>query len=309
MILVDENRLKGNYGAALVAHMLSRRCLVRPVAEGTDVGVDLYCESVRPDGRPFQHFWVQVKTGTQVEVAADGATASCRFRRAHLDYWDRQPVAVFALLVPLSNWPPTELPRDIYVVDITEYLLTRGLPAQEEITIHSRTGVPKINPGDIRTLEWFLYEHVPSLTGARKIRDGIIDYTESPHGERYVRRLVSGWTLRFIEKVIDTIRRTSVIGALDLMTTGDPQTPDQMRCWEFLLSILKKCDEFGVHHYEHEVTYGRAAFLRGDFTSAKKFRESAVSGINGDKQLEEPQREAMRAVVERYLPKKELEGS
>ena len=45
MPAVTENRLKGNYGAALVVSRLSGECLVRPVAAETDVGVDLYCET------------------------------------------------------------------------------------------------------------------------------------------------------------------------------------------------------------------------------------------------------------------------
>lgn len=46
MPTVDENRLKGNYGAAYVSARLSSECLVRPVAAETGVGVDLYCETV-----------------------------------------------------------------------------------------------------------------------------------------------------------------------------------------------------------------------------------------------------------------------
>ena len=62
MPAVTENRLKGNYGASLVMSRLSGECLVRPVAAETDVGVDLYCETVA-EGRPFLHFWLQVKAG------------------------------------------------------------------------------------------------------------------------------------------------------------------------------------------------------------------------------------------------------
>lgn len=308
MMLVDQNRLKGNYGAALVAQMLSQRCLVRPVAEGTDIGVDLYCESVTKDGRPFQHFWVQVKTGSQVRVAPDGQGATVSFDWRHLEYWDRQPVPVFALLVPLDVWPP-QPPDHIYVVDVTGHLLTHGPPTQGEITLHSHKVPDTIKPGDIERLEWFLYEHVPSLTGAQKIRDGIIDFTESPEGDRYVRRLISGFTLRFVDRVVDAIRRTAAIGSLDLMITGSPQDPVQIRYWEFLLCILKKCDELGLHHYEHEVAYGRAALLKGDLPEARRFRESALAGIEADIRLNEADRKPMRDFVERYLPEKALRDS
>ena len=57
MTLVDRNRLKANHAEAAVTGWLSRVCLIRPVSAGTDIGVDLYCESVLED-RPFLHFWV-----------------------------------------------------------------------------------------------------------------------------------------------------------------------------------------------------------------------------------------------------------
>jgi hypothetical protein len=154
MVVVDENRLKGNFGAALVVQMLSQPCLVRPVAEGTDIGIDLYCESVTPDGRPFQHFWVQAKTGAQVEVAADGRTAACRFERKKLEYWDRQPVPVFALLVPILDWPPKP-PAQIYVADLTKYLLVIPPPYPESPTIRSREDIRTLVPGDPDSLETF----------------------------------------------------------------------------------------------------------------------------------------------------------
>jgi hypothetical protein len=97
MPFVSENRLKGNYGTAVVMACLSSACLVRPVAVDTDVGVDLYCESVE-EGTPFFHFWLQVKAGEQCRLAADETSASCSFATDHLLYWYRQPVPVFAAL-------------------------------------------------------------------------------------------------------------------------------------------------------------------------------------------------------------------
>jgi len=122
---VDENRLKGNYGTALVSQRLGAECLVRPVAADTDVGVDLYCETV-VEGLPFLHFWMQVKVGNQIRcLKGQQPAASCSFDRPHLKYWRRQPVPVFAALVP-TNWPVTDEPA-IYVVDITSKLLVTEL--------------------------------------------------------------------------------------------------------------------------------------------------------------------------------------
>ena len=75
MPAIIPNRLKGNYGAALVSSRLSGECLVRPVAADTDVGIDLYCETVA-EGHPFLHFWLQVKAGDQCNV-----DPSCRSAR------------------------------------------------------------------------------------------------------------------------------------------------------------------------------------------------------------------------------------
>ena len=61
MAVVDRNRLKGNYGAAYVTARLSSSCLVRSVATDTDVGVDLYCESVQDDPNPCGQEWRDVR--------------------------------------------------------------------------------------------------------------------------------------------------------------------------------------------------------------------------------------------------------
>lgn len=64
---IDQNRLKGNYAEAIVSEWVSRSCLIRPVAEGTDIGVDLYCEAVI-ENSPYLHFWAQVKSISHDEL-------------------------------------------------------------------------------------------------------------------------------------------------------------------------------------------------------------------------------------------------
>ena len=138
MPAVTENRLKGNYGTSLVMSRLSGECLVRPVAADTDVGVDLYCETVAESGpahrRPFLHFWLQVKTGEQCKVDSHGKTASCSLKLDHLDYYREQPVPVFAALVPTTKWPVRTEP-DVYIVDITTQILAGDFPTEQESVI------------------------------------------------------------------------------------------------------------------------------------------------------------------------------
>ena len=103
---IDENRQRGNFAESIASAWLSRQCLVRPVAAGTDIGVDLYCESLRGH-QAFQHFWVQVKAISDTNVRTrDGIDeAWYSFETRHLRYWERQPVPVYAFLVPVLGWP------------------------------------------------------------------------------------------------------------------------------------------------------------------------------------------------------------
>jgi hypothetical protein len=123
MTYIDEKRAKGNYGVFLVASKLSKFCLVRPVSEGTDQGIDLFCESFEDafrGGRPFLHFWVQVKTLKGIQKNSNFASFS--FDVNHLNYWGRQPVPVFAFLVPIESLDSEE-PFRFYVIDFTRQIL------------------------------------------------------------------------------------------------------------------------------------------------------------------------------------------
>jgi len=122
MPAVDENRIKGNYGVYALMKELSKFCFTRPVFEGTDVGIDLYCETYENPavgGRPFLHFWAQVKT-TEGNTLRDG-TMPFSFESHHIKYWSRQPVPVFAFIVRVPNWPLTDSIYPFYVIDIKFY--------------------------------------------------------------------------------------------------------------------------------------------------------------------------------------------
>ncbi len=166
---VDEYRLKGNYAASYVAARLCTSCLVRPVAADTDVGIDLYCETVQGH-QPFLHFWLQVRSGSKCKRAADESTASCRFDRRHLQYWSRQPVPVFAALVPVEEWPVRKAPP-IYIVHITMDLLACGLPSAKKPWLHSKTVLHRGNEEDLRT---FLDRTVPAAAAQLECEKGVV---------------------------------------------------------------------------------------------------------------------------------------
>lgn len=137
MPYVDENRQKGNFAEATVAAWLSRQCLVRPVANGTDIGVDLYRESL-VGASPFQHFWAQVKAIPQdhIRKRRGQEEAWYAFETRHLRYWQRQPVPVYAFLVLVIGWPPP-FPSRVYGIKITDRLVREGIPDRRTVTYSS----------------------------------------------------------------------------------------------------------------------------------------------------------------------------
>ena len=123
MKTVDINRLKGNYAEHLVSLWLSEQCLVRTVSAGTDIGVDLYCEAVI-ENQPFLHFMVQVKAIGKDKISSNGGVKEGKFpfKNSDLVYWSKQPIPVYAFLVPVEKWPPEE-PKIIYSIRLTEELI------------------------------------------------------------------------------------------------------------------------------------------------------------------------------------------
>src|SRR5689334_16176478 len=121
-----QQRLSGNYAAQYVAARLAAaNCLVRPVAEGTDQGVDLYCEVI-DDEQPKRHFWVQVKGG--LTRPPTGGHPRITLGGKHLAYWANQPVPVFVIGVEYK-WrrgisPPAS--PNLWFLDLSRKVIERG---------------------------------------------------------------------------------------------------------------------------------------------------------------------------------------
>ena len=204
MPTVDDNRLKGNFGAAYVSARLSAYSLVRPVAADTDIGVDLYCESVYM-GKPSHHFWMQVKTGKQVPELKDG-TVSCSFEREQLEYWQRQPVPVFAALVPME-WPLSILPT-IHIANVTEHLLQKN-PA---LTIRSAM---KWEPDDHEAVERFLYSDLPTTAARQYCQRGMVAPIDSI-SESYEQIIPPVPAEQYSKKISYQIEKTAAFSIISL---------------------------------------------------------------------------------------------
>jgi hypothetical protein len=201
MTTILKNNLIGNYGEALVTARLSAHCLVRPVAAGTDTGIDLYCETIEKT-RPFLHFWVQVKSGKQCKVSHDLASASTSLEIEKLRYWKQQPVPVFVALVP-TKWPPAE--TDIYIIDITEWLLSNELPEQTKLTLTSNHRLRANSSGDITRL---LEGVVPKTSAQANVARGVITSTPTLD-PAYVQQVPYVPVNAFMGNILNQLRTTA----------------------------------------------------------------------------------------------------
>lgn len=269
---VDPNRLKGNYGAAYVSTRLSSECLVRPVAVDTDVSVDLYCETVE-DNRPFLHFWVQVKAGSQCQVVRDRESASCSFKVEHLVYWRRQPVPVFAALVPV-DWPVTDEPA-VYIVDITSQLLDKEPSGSDSVTLKSDYVWHAGNCEDVRQ---FLGRAVPAAAARLQCRNGVV--ASMPRLEpSYVISFPTVPVSRFKNEISHQIRRTAAFSIWFLYKQGE-MGPESAEFRQTLASVV---EQFGDDpHWENFMARALSYHADGQYENALSMYEKAEKCISDD---------------------------
>ena len=273
MPIITENRLKGNYGAALVMSRLSSECLVRPVAAETDVGVDLYCETVA-EGRPFLHFWLQVKAGDQCRYDRTTNKTFCVFETDHLHYWAQQPVPVFAALVP-SGWPVLQEPN-IYIIDITAQILAKNLPTmQRAVTLWSDYWWPASDR--VLVLD-FLTQVVPDTTARLQVSKGIVADSPTPTPQ-YVRTRPCVPVLKFKEQIRYQLRRTAANSILFSFAEGKPMAEDT----DFRRLLARIVEQFGEDpHWENFFSRAVSSHADADYSNAVAMYEKARQCIRAD---------------------------
>jgi len=238
--------LIGNFGEHYVASQLAAAgCLVRPVANQADTGIDLYCETSVSSGRsntPFVHFWVQVKTSTQFERAeheflytlpidrSAERPVTVKIRCRDLLYWERQPIPVFVACVAVNAWPPTEHPS-LQILPMTDVLLgehspldidddlNRNDPAASpdaKITLACSLVLP---PFDQIALREFLDSVVPQHAAALHVRRGVVENIPIPR-EAYARASVTVPAHRFVPQILDQLHRTAAQAVLSAFKHG-----------------------------------------------------------------------------------------
>jgi len=162
-----KNNIKGLSGEALVSLILinSQQCYVRQVTSQTDIGIDLFCETINE--KINYHFWIQVKSGKQVKWIVNSGNPIIVFQSIqtkHIKYWLKQPVPVFLCGVTeekIKNISSKEL---IWMIDIHKWAQDRRnakkLERYKNITIKELQGssscLVRVNFGE--TKRFFEYD-------------------------------------------------------------------------------------------------------------------------------------------------------
>ena len=289
MSRVDEKRLIGNFGAAYVTARISSHCLVRPVAADTDVGIDLYCETVQQQ-EPFLHFWLQVKAGqSRISVSADKATASYRFKAEHLAYWQRQPVPVYAALVPI-DWPVTKDPA-IYVVDITGNIIEHGVPKPKSYrSIESQW---KWGRNHRTSVDKFLRLVVPEGTAKIHCTQGVVARIPSRTAS-YVHGIPEIPVEAYWQQILTQIRTTAAWSII-LAYLRKAVSPDTDSFRRRLANALEGLGD--KSHWETLVARGLSSHLDGGYSEAQPLYSKALRRLKNDERFRAEHQAEWRTAV------------
>jgi len=248
--------LIGNYGEAIVAARLSPMCLVRPAAAGTDVGIDFYCETVDEEF-PNLHFWMQVKAGGQCKPALSGQEAAFTFEGSHLDYWSRQPVPVFAALVP-TGWPPLGEP-DVFIVDVSSQLIAGGATKHEDTRLKSSE---RWGAGDSGSVRKFLEKSVPAAAAKLAVRMGVVGRIPEAR-QQFVHSYPVVPITRWKKQIENQIRVTAADSVLfSVLFEGEHDV-------SFLERMSRVVSAFAVDdHWENLAALGILQHVRGNYPEA-----------------------------------------
>jgi Domain of unknown function (DUF4365) len=268
---LGDSWFKGNYAEHLAAHVLSRMCFVRPVVGNTDIGVDLYCESM-PRGKPFLHFWVQVKGS---EKFPDKKTpVPFRFDVSSLNYWARQPVPVLAFLVPVK-WPPRDA-RFIHVVDVTLDVLQQGIRQNNktQVLISKPDLILPVSSGEglAPRLQSLLVDHIPMVVSAMYAAQGFVFPAPKPHNEPV--KFFSGHFLsRCVPLIAERIKHAAAFGVIYFLAEG--KSVDALPgALVAALESLKDEETYEVHE-----ALGMLSEKRGDMNRARACYRRAIQCI------------------------------
>jgi len=231
------------------------------------------------------HFWVQVKAGKQVKVG-DGK-AKCIFQVDRIKYWSRQPVPVYAFLIPEDQLRDLEKK---FVISFTRKLFNREIPVkgQESRTLES-------------DLIYYTHERLYNLRtfvdNSVRIDHVVLMYmlhglsVPMPEVEKeYVQQWKVEFRAPYARKAIDQIRlsaSTTMMDLLRLQTT----TYEQDRQLDVLARVLAPYAEgisdkgYWEQHYDDYWALGLYYKRTGRIDDGNSLMAQACRIIEADKKF------------------------
>lgn len=277
--MASESDLIGNWGEQFIAEKLSvNKCLIRHVPQGHDSGIDLYCETTS-DGRPFLHFWCQVKVRSEFDPEVEQVSINIDYEK--WKYWIRQPVPVVIALVP--NKPGENPP--IFICKPSALLKNNKLKSDLKL----------INPQQWKD---FLVNHLPLETFMWDIKLGKVSFLKTPE-ESYTKFIPSGITSNYEADILQSLRMALVILSTDLLmrhydinSLTPVKTPlftsqEAVKASKPYIEALSKL-AFGkkIPNYEVYLVLGLKEELDNNLEKAQELYEDALKRVENDTQLD-----------------------
>jgi len=285
-----ENQIKGNWGEQYVAERLSAcGCLVHQVPQGHDCGIDLYCESIY-HGKPFLHFWFQVKTSK--EYKSENDYCSYRAGSDELEYWLSQPIPVFIVLVPdeQDKRPPffiCPIIPEIYAPKVNDKTFTFKSMMKIDCNVLSDLSDKFLNSALI--CETFVWD-------ARK---GKVSFLKNPEAE-YVYQIPTGVIHVFEEKLKLSLRLTlwrlsedllSQLYDIDTLSLKHHSAIEKSELLNNVKPYIQALEVFvrgkNIGNYENIVTIGLLAEIEANYPKAEEHYQEAIDSIQGDSHFKE----------------------
>lgn len=265
---ITVSQINGNKGEALISYLLSHYCLIRQVSSGTDVGVDLYCESI-VENQPGHHFWIQVK-----------ASASGRFKSlkgADIAYWRRQPIPVFVFQLRLEE-STSENSFDVRAINLTEEFIKNGP------TLGNSLGT--ISPQQIHNLGElgkFVKEIVPKTIARRAMLDGVIIPVKTIENE-YLKTYYGEDCHKFEKDIFTQVGRAARFLIQDILSIkGSNQLTEKRKHAERILETYQEnSGKWDFHYY-----YGLSKFTDDFFAVAEDAFRRALNKIETDSRIDQ----------------------
>ena len=299
-----DSMLKDGFGATLIANKLSPYCLGRPVSQGTDVGIDIFCETVDKEtvegkGYPHLHFWLQVKYDGGF---LDKKTMSYPFKVRHLNYWKKQPVPVFAVIIASKKeWPHAASDSEIYWCNISSYLLFNDVD-------ESKTGKDPTQSisgqywNRLDDAEGFVRDIIPHAVAELSIAQGF--FAAIPQGvmSSYVQNSLVLDTDRHQKIILRQLERTTALTVLSNRSLSIDRSE-----FSKLKRILEAFKD--DRHYETFLALARIANEEGDDLEFYENVREAEKCVEEDDDLSDEKRDELRGVINGVKDRKSRRSS